>query len=145
MKLQRLAYFVTYPLIIFYAPLFARSRVLLLCNGEFLAVKGKFSDNRWSLPGGGVKRGETRRQAAIREIKEEVGIDLNDKDLKTLIPYGFYRNKGLLYRGEIFITRLPHKKQDFEENHEIEAVAWLPVNTDNRQIGKIVAEALKRI
>jgi len=29
----------------------------------------------WSIPGGGLKPGETPRQAAAREVKEETGID----------------------------------------------------------------------
>jgi ADP-ribose pyrophosphatase YjhB (NUDIX family) len=32
-------------------------------------------NNYWSIPGGGVKPGESVRQAAAREVKEETGID----------------------------------------------------------------------
>src|SRR5438445_11922386 len=33
--------------------------------------------NHWSLPGGGVLKNETIRDACIREVKEEVGVDVS--------------------------------------------------------------------
>jgi ADP-ribose pyrophosphatase YjhB (NUDIX family) len=32
-------------------------------------------NNYWSIPGGGIQPGETIKQAAVREVKEETGID----------------------------------------------------------------------
>jgi 8-oxo-dGTP diphosphatase len=38
----------------------------------------------WSLPGGGVERGETLKEAAIREVKEETGYDIDVGDIVAL-------------------------------------------------------------
>lgn len=37
--------------------------------------------------GGGVLAGETTTQAAVREVKEEIGVDLTDNDLTYLLEY----------------------------------------------------------
>lgn len=76
--------------------------------GEILFVrlrKGKFT-GFISIPGGGIKEGETSNEAIIREIKEETGIIMDDINL---IPIGYcelINNKKndhrvvLLYRGK---------------------------------------------
>lgn len=62
-----------------YTRLTGRPRVRVLVtneHGEVLLLKGVFSYGRWTLPGGGVGRGETPQVAARRELHEETGIDL---------------------------------------------------------------------
>jgi len=44
-------------------------------NGEFLVVKPSYKDC-WSIPGGIIDDNESPRQAAARETKEEVGINI---------------------------------------------------------------------
>jgi len=52
---------------------------------------------KWCLPGGFMEMGETPQQAAIREIREELGIDIND--LK-LLDIGTHLNG---YYGDVLI------------------------------------------
>lgn len=48
---------------------------LLIEDGRILLVKQRVSEERaWSLPGGRVERGETLREALLREIEEETGL-----------------------------------------------------------------------
>ncbi len=47
---------------------------------ELLVVKANYK-NYWTLPGGIVNQRETPRQAAIRETKEEVGVQLDANDV----------------------------------------------------------------
>ncbi|MBK3496177.1 NUDIX hydrolase [Viridibacillus sp. YIM B01967] len=46
-------------------------------NGDWLVVMKRYGglDGKWSLPAGFVQPAETVDQAAVREIKEETGID----------------------------------------------------------------------
>ena len=45
-------------------------------DGKILLVRGRFSRQKWALPGGGVKHNESYEQAAVRETLEEVGLKM---------------------------------------------------------------------
>ncbi|HZG86685.1 NUDIX domain-containing protein [Paenibacillus sp.] len=50
----------------------------ILFNGKIIMVKVVEKDHSfWTLPGGGVEAGESREQAAIREVMEEVNLEIN--------------------------------------------------------------------
>ena len=49
------------------------ARVVALRGDDVMLVKQSYTTG-WILPGGGVERGETLLQAAIREVREEAGL-----------------------------------------------------------------------
>lgn len=51
-----------------------RSMALVVRNEKILMIK-TLRYNRWELPGGGIEGGETAEEAAIRELKEECGLN----------------------------------------------------------------------
>lgn len=54
-------------------------KLVLRRADEVLFVRHTYgSQNRWELPGGGMRRGETVQAAAAREAREELGIELAD-------------------------------------------------------------------
>ena len=64
----------------------AASAVITDDEGRILLAKR--TDNQlWTIPGGGMKPGETIAETAIREVKEETGIDV---EVVSLI--GIYSN-----------------------------------------------------
>ena len=59
--------------------------------------------DHWGIFGGQIEKGETPKQAAIREIKEEVGIEI--ADLKFFKKYELKRKKGI-YEAFFFTAPL---------------------------------------
>jgi 8-oxo-dGTP diphosphatase len=56
---------------------------IVLDRGAILLVRRERDPSRglWSLPGGRVERGESLREAVIREVREETGIDVEVEGL----------------------------------------------------------------
>ena len=47
-------------------------------DGRILLVRGRFSRQEWTLPGGGVDRNESYEQAAVREVLKEIGLKIHN-------------------------------------------------------------------
>ena len=55
--------------------------ILILINGGVVLIRRKNPPLGWALPGGFMDEGETCEAAAIREAKEETGLDVCLKEL----------------------------------------------------------------
>lgn len=53
-------------------------RIMLIQDDTVLMIRHSYQDE-WFFPGGGVKKGETLQEAAMREAHEEVGAVLLDQ------------------------------------------------------------------
>lgn len=55
----------------------AAAKALIQHNGRFLIVKQRVGDKVfWDLPGGRVRHGESPYETVVREVREEVGLDV---------------------------------------------------------------------
>jgi len=79
--------------------------LLIQAHDPFLAD----SPTWWHVPGGGLDPGETPEQGAIREIAEEVGIQLADVGPAVGLRTSRFQFGGLGYvqRETFFVVRLP--------------------------------------
>ena len=80
--------------------------VILFRDKKILLVKRKFEPKKddWTLPAGFMEYNETSEQTAIRETKEETNLDIEVKDLVTVLP-GFDDSRVhvvlIIYKGKI--------------------------------------------
>ena len=62
-----------------------RAAAAVIWNGRIIMTHK--TSSIWTLPGGGIESGETREEAAVRETKEEAGIDVEVVRLLFRRPY----------------------------------------------------------
>ena len=63
----------------------AYALAFLLSESDILLLHRKdavFGNNLYSLPGGKVEQGETARQAIVREVQEELGLNISESNFQ---------------------------------------------------------------
>ncbi|KAD3066644.1 hypothetical protein E3N88_34524 [Mikania micrantha] len=98
-------------------------------KGEVLVVQEKSGSFKgtgvWKLPTGTVEEGEDISLAAIREVKEETGIETEFMEVLAFRQShkSFFSKSDLMFVCMLKPTSLDIQKQD----SEIEAAEWMPV------------------
>jgi len=62
--------------------------VLLIEDGRVLLVKQSYGLRLWALPGGMASPGESLEEAAVREVREETGLDVQVGGMVALADRG---------------------------------------------------------
>lgn len=97
--------------------------VIVLTYNEFdevvLARQGYLSDKYASFTSGFMEMGENAEETALREVKEELGLDLTD--LEYAGTYWFDA-KDMLMHGFIGYS----EKKEFNLSEEIDSAEWVP-------------------
>jgi 8-oxo-dGTP diphosphatase len=73
--------------------------IIIYDKGTVLIIKRAFepSANRWSIPGGAVELGEKVRDAAQREVYEELGLKVKIRDVVDVLDNIVYGGEKIKY------------------------------------------------
>lgn len=110
-------------------------------EGKILLMRRKntkFNDGELELPGGHLEKGEDLFDAMIREIKEELDVDLRREDLKLIYLMHHYTKERLNFIFEVIPTNL---KPIIGEPNKCSELMW--VNKNN--IPEDTTEKVKQI
>ncbi|TAL58630.1 MAG: NUDIX domain-containing protein [Bacteroidetes bacterium] len=82
----------------------------------------------WVFPKGLIAEKETKEQTALREVKEEAGV--NGKIIRALNPVTYwYVAEGEKIRKTVYYFLMEYASGDIvKHDYEMEAVEWLPEN-----------------
>ncbi len=91
-------------------------------NLEFLLIKNRRGGN-WGFPKGHIERGEDEKATALREVKEETGLDV-------ILTEGFrslseYHPRGRIFKQVVFfLAEMPEGGEITPQQSEIDRFIW---------------------
>ena len=106
-------------------------------DGEVFATQrgyGEFKDG-WEFPGGKLEPGETPEEALVRELKEELAIDILVKDFICTVEYDYPKFHLTMHCFYCEIQRgtpqlLEHENAKWLSLAELNSVNFLPADVE---------------
>lgn len=89
----------------------------------------RFNPNKWGLCAGHVDAGESLESAALREVKEEVGIDITTNDLKPFAEREFTIRDSNSHITYFYYAKSNLNEKDFIiQKEELSEVKWFDID-----------------
>jgi ADP-ribose pyrophosphatase len=127
-------------------PLVAVGAVIIK-DGKILLVKRRYEPkaNYWTLPGGLVKLGEGVRQALIREVREECGIEIEPKRIIDVIDFiDKDENERFRFHYVIVDFEAIYRKGTIKPASDVQSARWFSFAELNKvKLPKLTKSFLK--
>jgi 8-oxo-dGTP diphosphatase len=94
--------------------------------------------NRWQLPKGLVDKDETSAEAALREVREEAGIETYMIDLIDKVEYWYYskrKGKRIRFHKFVYFYLLRYRSGNTEDHDdEVKEARWVNIDTSQHML-----------
>lgn len=125
--------------------------VYKLINNELYFLLLKHNKGHWSFPKGHMEEGETEKETALREIKEETGLDVKLED--NYFYKITYSPKKDVLKDVIYFIATPLTNKIIVQYSEIEEIIWAKEEDalktitydDDKQVFTHTVKEIKRI
>ena len=124
--------------------------VVIVASGKLVLVKrgAEPSLGKWSFPGGAVELGETVRDAAVREAKEECGLDIKLVDGIPMDAYDILTvgADGRLQYHYVLLQFLAKPKDGvLEPKSDVTDARWVPLKeAENYDLAESVRSFIRK-
>lgn len=104
-------------------------------DGKFLIAKRSYGEfkNMWEFPGGKIEENETHHEALIREIKEELELEIKVNEFITTINYQYSSFKLIMhvYKCDCLSGKINfnvHSKVKWITVKDLKNIKWVPAD-----------------
>ena len=119
---------------------------IILKDDQVLLIGAKDDDGKlfWSFPKGHQENDETDTETAIRETKEETGLDVEISDI-TPIKTGHSVHGGTVYKNILLFIAKPLNCELKPQEREVEQVKWIHINEAGKYFTDYYSDAWREL
>ena len=117
---------------------------IILKNDAVLLIGARDRNGKlfWSFPKGHQEAGETDVETALRETKEEVGLDVKIIDERPIATMHYIPSRQIFKRVHLFIAE-PLSEKIVPQEEELECAEWTLIKEAGKHFGEYYNDAWK--
>ena len=93
-------------------------------NKTFWLLTQPKGTDRWQLPKGQIEKGENSQKTALREVKEETGVEGEIIDKIDKISWWFVQEGEKIYKTAVFYLIEAKKENSHFDKNEVAQIGW---------------------
>lgn len=114
------------------------AKVLLIRGREILLIRNTYGSGKWNLPGGRIEKGERPVNALVREVKEELDIEVYEPYFMGVVMSSREYKKDTVY---CFLCKVTERDFVIDQDEIVEA-QWFTLDELPKNSSSIVQEVI---